>query len=69
MDILFSTRKLEKLCNSRKDAIIEWGDECGKKVMRRLDDLCAADNLKIMMSLPGRCHELKGNRKGQWGLD
>lgn len=40
-----------------------------KKIRQRLDDLRAADNLEQMRSLPGRCHELSENRKGQLSLD
>lgn len=37
--------------------------------MRRLDDLKAADDLNVLSTLPGRCHELKGDRHGQLSLD
>lgn len=40
-----------------------------KLLRRRLDDLKAADNLLVMRALPGRCHELKGDRKFQLSLD
>lgn len=40
-----------------------------KKIRQRLDDLAAASNLDEMNSLPGRCHELKGDRHGQLSLD
>ncbi|WP_419934156.1 killer suppression protein [Candidatus Palauibacter sp.] len=36
---------------------------------RRLDDLRAADNLEVMRGLPGRCHELRGQRAGVLSLD
>lgn len=45
------------------------GDLRAKKIRQRLDDLCAADNLEQMQSLPGRCHELSGDRKRQLSLD
>jgi len=38
--------------------------------MRRLDDLKAADCLNVFRDFPSaRCHELKGNRKGQLSID
>lgn len=40
-----------------------------KLIRRRLDDLRAAANLEVMRNLPGRCHELKGDRAGQLSLD
>ena len=69
MDIQFRTRSLQKKCNSLKEAQKAWGTDCGKRVMRRLDDLRAADTLEIMRFLPGRCHELTENRKGQLAID
>lgn len=42
---------------------------CAELLRRRLDDLEAADNLEVMRSLPGRCHELTGNLKGMLSLD
>jgi proteic killer suppression protein len=38
------------------------------RLKRRLDDLRAADNLHVMMTLPGNCHPLVANRKGQWAV-
>lgn len=38
-------------------------------IRRRLDDLDAASCLEEMRYLPGRCHELRGTRKGQLSLD
>jgi plasmid maintenance system killer protein len=46
-----------------------WGPIQAKKLRRRLDDLRAASALEVMRLLPGRCHELKGDRAGQISLD
>lgn len=40
-----------------------------KLIRRRLDDLRAAQTLEVMRNLPGRCHELKGDRSGQLSVD
>jgi len=69
VDITFSTRKLEKQCNDSKTMTRTWGTIQAKKLRRRLDDLSAASTLEIMRTLPGRCHELKGDRAGQLSLD
>jgi len=37
--------------------------------MSRLSDLRAAATLEEMRNLPGRCHELAGDRAGQLGID
>ena len=39
------------------------------KLKRRLDDLRDVKNLADAQKLPGRCHPLKENRKGQWAID
>lgn len=39
------------------------------KLKRRLDDIRAAANLEVLMTLPGRCHRLRADRKGQWVID
>lgn len=46
-----------------------WGSDQAKRLRRRLDDLRAAENLSLMRELPGRCHELAGDRQGQLSLD
>jgi len=70
MDILFSTRKLEKLCNSSKTAIKKHGDQCAKKLRSRLDELSDAESLEDMRHLPqARCHPLSGDRAGEFAVD
>ena len=69
MDIVFRTKKLERQCCDGKEAVRVWGAEQAKRLRRRLDDLAAAPNLGVFRALPGRCHELKGDRVGQLSLD
>lgn len=69
MDILFETTKLRKVLNSQKLLIKTHGPKRASRIRRRLDDLQAAGTLEDMRSLPGRCHELTGDRSGQLALD
>jgi proteic killer suppression protein len=69
MDISFATRRLKKTCDSKKELQRAHGKACAKKTMRRLADLEAAATLEAVRNLPGRCHELDGDRKGQLALD
>jgi len=70
MIIIFSTRKLEKLCNSQKEAQRKHGQRCGKLLMQRLDELRAMTCLIDMAKLQNaRCHELKGEHKGHFSVD
>lgn len=45
-----------------------FGAERGKAIRRRLDDLADAAVLEDMRTLPGRCEELAGDRKGELSL-
>ena len=66
MNIQFKNRKLEKTCNTFTEAKQRWGTDTGKLVMRRLDELRAADNLSEIRNFPqAHCEELRGNRRGQ----
>lgn len=69
MDILFHSDKFKEICNNYKKLKGGYGTHRAKLIKRRLDDLRAANELEIMRKLPGRCHELKGNRAGQLSLD
>jgi len=69
MDISFGDSKLEKYANDDKKAIKKLGVKRAKLYKVRLDDLRASDSLEDVRHLPGRFHELKGNRKGSWACD
>lgn len=69
---------MEVLLPTRDDPV-DWNDDArlvrrhnlqrAKLIRRRLDDLAAVPTLDTMHLLPGRCHELKGDRDGQLSLD
>lgn len=41
-----------------------------KKVNQRMKELSASNNLKVLKTLPAaNCHELKGDRKGEFAVD
>ncbi len=69
MDIKFENTKLADDCNDFKRLVRRSNLQRAKLTRRRLDDLRAAANLEVMRNLPGRCHELKGDRDGQLSLD
>ena len=66
---MFASEKFEEECNSEKLLKKRYGVDRAKRLRKRLDDLRAAGNLEEMRNLPGRCHELKGDRAGQLALD
>jgi plasmid maintenance system killer protein len=70
MDIIFRNNKLKKRCNSLNGAQKAWGTVRGRLVIKRLDEICDSDNLKVLKSLPqARCHPLKGDYGGKWAVD
>ena len=69
MEISFANCKLQKLCESEKELRKAYGSDGAKKVMRRLSDLRAAATLEDMRNLPGRIHELTGDRDGELAID
>ena len=69
MEISFASRKLKQLCESEKELRKAYGSDGAKKAMRRLSDLRAATTLEDTRNLPGRIHELTGDRDGQLAID
>lgn len=70
MDISFRDRKLAKTCNSETALVKAFGKVNGRKIMRRLILLEAAESLAdVPVTPPSRRHELKGARKGQFAVD
>ena len=69
MNITFKHKKLRDYANNDRLAVKKLGTLRARLYKLRLDDLRAANNLEEVRNLPGRYHELKGNRKGQWACD
>lgn len=69
MRISFTDRKLEKLSADFKRCRQILGEKRAKLFVLRLNALRDAVSLEEVRHLPGRFHELTGNRKGQWSCD
>lgn len=69
MDITFNTKRLAKYANQNRLAQQKLGALRARKYKQRLDDLLAVTTLEDVRHLPGRYHELSGNRKGEWACD
>ena len=70
MEISFTTRKMQKLCNSEKEMQAKLGSRTAERLRRRLVELKAADSLEDIPRVPPvRCHELGQDRKGQLAID
>lgn len=70
MEVLFSSTKLHKECNTEKALRRAWGTENAARIQRRLVELEAAPSLADMFTLPqARCHALVGDHAGQFAVD
>lgn len=69
MEIAFPSGDDPNDWNERKRLVRHHGANRAKLIGRRLDDLRAASCLEIMRNLPGRTHELRGDRSGQLSID
>ena len=58
MEITYKTRKIEKVCTIASEAEKKYGSEMAEKIHQRM----------VQFHI-GRCHPLKGNRKGQYAMD
>ncbi|HZR93036.1 MAG TPA: hypothetical protein VFA44_11605 [Gaiellaceae bacterium] len=69
VELMFATTRLQRLFESQKELRRAHGDRCAKKLITRVADLRAASTLAEFRHLPGRCHELDGDRRGQLALE
>lgn len=69
MDILFGDNKMAKACNSSRERVKTFGPEQAKKLGIRLDQMRASASLQIFKTVHPRCHQLTGDRGGQWSAD
>ena len=70
MKITYKTRKIEKVCTLASEAEKKYGLEMAEKIHQRIDEIDASDTVEEMVKFHiGRCHPLKGNRKGQYAMD
>jgi len=69
MEIYFKSKRLAKEFE-KKDLKRKHGELRSKKIMQRLAEMAASDNLEILHKLPGpRCHQLTNNLDEQFSLD
>jgi len=69
MEITISDKKLSKVINDDRKLKKEYGEVRAKIIKKRLEDLEDALTLEDVRDLPGRYHELVGDRKGEWACD
>jgi len=68
MKISFADKKLKKYADDERLARKKLGD-AAEKFKQRLENIYNAETLDDLRFMPGRYHELIGDRKGQWACD
>ena len=70
MRITYKSKKIEKVCTVASEAEKKYGLEMAAKIHQRIDEISSADTIEEMVQFKlGRCHPLKGERKGQYAVD
>lgn len=68
IDVAWADRKLAKACATDASGIKRFGTDEWRILKRRLASLFAAPTLADMQNVPGGCHALSGDRKGQFAV-
>lgn len=70
MKIEYKSRELERVCLDACQAGKKYGVQMAEKIQQRIDEITAADSVEMLLQYRiGRCHELRGQRKGQYAVD
>lgn len=69
MEVLFISERLRDACSDQRRLVGRYGKVGARKITLRLQQLGAAPTLAAMRDLPGRCHELTEDRKGELAVD
>jgi len=69
MEVHFRTKKLQKQYESHKEAEKAYSAMVARRYIERINIIKRTRDLRELIQLPGlRCHELKGDRKGQYAI-
>lgn len=70
MEVRFRTRKLQSHYERSGEAVKAYGEAVARKYIQRVNLIKAARDVDELKRLPGlRCHQLKGERLGQWAVN
>ena len=70
MKVTYRTKTLEKVSTDLSVATRKYGQEMAERIQMRIDQIRAVDDIEQMLQYKfGRCHPLKGDRKGYYAVD
>lgn len=69
MEIRFRTRKLRRQYEDHREGERAYGARVARRYVERVNIIKQARDVEELKQLPGlRCHELRGDRGGQWAV-
>lgn len=70
MQVKFRSRQIEKICTNASAATKKYGKRTAGLIHQRIDEISAAVSIEMLVQFRiGRCHQLVGDRKGQYAMD
>lgn len=70
MVIKYRSNKLKKECTIYSEAIKAYGEDIADKIHQRIGEISSAPSIQFLVANNiGRCHELKGRRRDEFGMD
>lgn len=70
MTIEYKNSGIEKVCTVASRAEKKYGPKMAQKIHQRIDQISVAISVEELIQYGvGRCHALKGDRKGQYAMD
>jgi proteic killer suppression protein len=70
VELSFKNSKLAKVLNSERELLRAYGQDNGRRIARRLQNIADAANLEDLSKLPQtRVHQLSGDRHEQISVD
>ena len=70
MEVQYKNNRIRKVCTNANAARKEYGSTMAEKIHMRIDQIAAADSVEeLVLYHIGRCHQLQGDRCGQYAMD
>jgi proteic killer suppression protein len=70
MQVNYKNHQIEKICTNASVAAKRFDKRTVGLIQQRVDEIHAADSVEMLVQFGiGRCHQLVGDRKGQFAMD
>ena len=70
MQITYANNKIEKVCTDLHVAVRRHGKQIGEMIHQRIREISAAESVELLVQYHiGNCHDLHGDRAGQYAMD